>query len=162
MSTSDDNVPVRIELIILAADGDRLTYRTVQRRLTARAEPDAVAKAAWGLPPGVPDGLLHSTSWRHEAGEVVLTYVAIPDADGSAERMPVAGWIAQGEDGMKPSPNVDLAEVAAHAARHLAFLRRTDDELAGALSAHPAVERLLARYTPAVAGEVGNGDGEPA
>src|SRR6185436_2581149 len=79
VSTRDARVPVLVEVMLLAADGGQLTYRAVHRRLTARAEPDAVAKTAWAPPADCRDGLLHSTSWRHEAGEVVLTYVAIPD-----------------------------------------------------------------------------------
>jgi len=151
-------VPVVVEVIMLVARGGELAYRAVRRPLAVDDEPDSVARAAWDLPPDTTDGLLHSTSWRHESGRVILTYVALPDPDPSARHAAVAGWVARGENGMEPSPDVELAEVAAHAARHLSFLEHTDDEVAKALAPHPAIRRLLTRYAPAMAGQVADSD----
>lgn len=66
-------VPVRVEVVILAAEDGVLTFRAAHQALPVDHEPDAVARAACVLPPAC-DGLLHSTSWRYDAGHVILTY----------------------------------------------------------------------------------------
>lgn len=157
-SVSARAVSVRIEVILLAVDDRRLTFRAVHRRLRGDDKPDDVARAATGAAPT----LLHSTSWRHEAGRVVLTYVALPDPDAGAHRFPVGSSIAQGEDGQDPSPDVDLAEVAAHACRHLAFLDRTDAEVSDVLAGHRELRRLVRGFAPDVAGEATDDDGAGA
>jgi hypothetical protein len=151
-------VPVVVEVLVLSVDGDTLTFRTARRPLPASVDPDTVARQASGLTPQTRDGLLHSTSWRYEQDRVVLTYVAIPDVDPGAARQPVAEAIVRGEDATDPSPDVDGAEVAAHACRHLAFLDRTDVDVAAALAHHRGVRRLVRRYVPDVAGQAAEAD----
>jgi hypothetical protein len=43
-------------------------------------------------------------------------------------------------------------EVAAHACRHLAFLRATDSVVGGIADAHSGLWRLIAEFRPDVAG----------
>jgi hypothetical protein len=156
---SETAVRVRIEVILLAVDDQRLTFRAVHHPLDGGDEPDDVARTAAGLATGSAPTLLHSTSWRHDDGHVVLTYVALPDPDPGAVRFPVGATIEQGEDGADPSPDVDLADVAAHACRHLAFLDRTDAEVSAALVDQRELRGLVRGFAPDVAGEASDDHG---
>ena len=80
--------------------------------------------------------LLHSTSWRHEAGRVVLTYAAVVEPAVGAESRPV--WrvpLARGSALTAPEA-IDEDQVAAHALVHLAWLAGHDAAVAVALSGH--------------------------
>ena len=59
-------------------------------------------------------GSLHSTSWRFAAGQIVLTYAALPDPDPStAAVLHPPHEPARGADPLTPSPpQVDQADVA--------------------------------------------------
>jgi hypothetical protein len=142
---------VYIELILVSVDPDGLTFRTAGCALPDGAEPDQVASDLG--PTSESDALLHSTSWRYEPGRVILTYVVVPDPDPGAKRRPVADDLAQSEDASE-GPDVALAQVAAHACRHLAFLLATDEEVARAMAGQKDVRRLLRRYVPDVAGRL--------
>jgi hypothetical protein len=150
-------IPVLIEVIVLAELGEHrgnaLGFRTARRQLTCDLEPDRAAREACGFLPDS-DGLLHSTSWRYEDRQVVLTYVALPDPVTSARHEPVGETVATGDDAMRPSPAPKLCDVAAHACRHLAFLAATDRQVRTALDRHPRLSRHLRRYDPDVAGEL--------
>jgi hypothetical protein len=139
-----------VETVLLSARGGWLCFRTVRRPLGAGEHPDACARSLAG--PGV--GLLHSTSWRHTTGGIVLTYVALPDPDLAAPAEPVLDLpAARGPDPLTPSPAiVRPADLAAHACRHLAFLRHTDAQVAGAAAGAAELWDLIDVFTPAVAG----------
>jgi hypothetical protein len=88
------------------------------------------AAARYGLDPL----LVHSTSWRHEDGELVITYVAVvaPPAERShylAEEPVRRSDLARG-DAFGPPPEIGLAQVVEHALRHLAWLV-ADDPVVG-------------------------------
>jgi len=143
-------VRARVETVLLSARGGRLCFRTVSRPLGDGEHPDACARSLAG--PGV--ALLHSTSWRHTADGIVLTYVALPDRDLTVTVEPVLDLPAtRGPDPLTPSPAVVRpVDVAAHACRHLAFLRHTDPQVAGAAIGARELWDLIDVFTPAVAG----------
>jgi transposase InsO family protein len=94
------------------------------------ADPDAAALAVSGLdrdqPP--PGAVSHATSWRAApGGELVLTYTALPDP-ASDQAVPLtAPSIICSNDPLRPVPDgLHAHHVAAHGARHLAYLARTD------------------------------------
>lgn len=109
---------------------------------------DAVLGAAlarYGLTPIV----LHSTSWRHEADHVVLTYLAVvaPPAAANANLAtePVERVeLARGDRAAPPSA-IAVGQVLEHALRHLAWLLADDPAVAAAL---PDWHVPLADYVP--------------
>ncbi|MEH1127429.1 hypothetical protein [Micromonospora sp. CPCC 206061] len=141
-------VRVLVEVVLLSARGGGVCFRTVTGWLGTGEHPDAYARSLAGA--GV--GLLHSTSWRYAAGGIVLTYAALPDPDPAAPAEPVPDLPAvHGADPLAPSPAVVRpVDVAAHACRHLAFLRHTDPQVA--THAGGALWTLLGGFAPAVAG----------
>jgi hypothetical protein len=114
----------------------------------ARAKPEEVALRAieqLGLQPIV----LHSTSWRQAAEEVVLTYLAVV----STPAAPPVSWttapiiraeLARG-DATAPPSAIGILQVQEHALRHLAWLLRDDAAIAGVL---PDWLEILADYVP--------------
>ncbi len=142
-----------VEVFRLGVRGAHLTYRVSEHRLDGDVHPDVLARRLAGS--GQID-VLHSTSWRFAAGRIVLTYVALPDPD-PREAVPLAPNtdVATGEDPLSPSPvTVELDAVAAHACRHLAFLRHTDPVIAAAASRKPGLWALISAFQPDVAGAV--------
>jgi hypothetical protein len=139
-----------VETVLLSARGGELHFRTVARRLDDGEHPDSCARSLAG--PGV--GLLHSTSWRYTDGGIVLTYAGLPDPDHTARAEPVPDLPAiRGTDPLTPSPpGVREVDVAAHACRHLAFLRHTDPQVAGTIAEATEIWDLIDVFTPAVAG----------
>ena len=83
--------------------------------------------------------LAHSTSWRHEAGRIVLTYVAVvrePEfvPDGPMVPVPVGhAELARG-DRFAPPPEIGVAQVVEHAFRHLSWLVKDDPVVRKSLS----------------------------
>ncbi|MFD0576050.1 hypothetical protein [Dactylosporangium darangshiense] len=169
---------VRVEVLVVGARDGAVHYRPVDGELPAGAHPDATATAlAASLvnarPVAVPDGLggaqcdgpqpvwapppltmLHSTSWRYAAGAVVLTYVAVFDgAPPPGATVLGPHGIAHSGDPAAPSPPYVCADaVAAHAMRHVAWLRGADEVAATALARLPGLWRALDGYVPAPAG----------
>lgn len=93
--------------------------------------------------------LVHSTSWRYERGQVVLTFtVVIPaDAVGDMEAEEVGrAALARGEAREAPE-TIDVGAVLEHGLRHLAWLAADDQEVATALS--PGWHAVLSGYVPA-------------
>lgn len=92
------------------------------------------ALARYGLTPL----LVHSTSWRHEGDEIVLTYVAAVDEPGESSEMPPRmmevlpvgrAALARG-DALGPPTDIGIEQVVEHAFRHLAWLL-ADDAVVG-------------------------------
>ncbi len=114
----------------------------------AGARPEEVAAGVLqGL--GFQPLVMHSTSWRHGGGEVVLTYLAVvaPDAvlPESWEAAPVVhAELARG-DATTPPPVIGVSQVLEHALRHLAWLLRDDEGIARAL---PGWLDALRDYVP--------------
>jgi hypothetical protein len=92
--------------------------------------------------------VLHSTSWRHQGGEAVLTYLAVV----SAVAGPPEGWVAfpvaRAElargDTTAPPPTIGVEQVLEHALRHLAWLLADD----------PVIRETLPDWKPYLAGYV--------
>ncbi|GAA2574511.1 hypothetical protein GCM10010435_57590 [Winogradskya consettensis] len=151
---------VAVETLLIGVHDGHLTYRAAEEGLADNEHPDAAARrlAGFGSPLGsLGSGrLIHSTSWRFDAGRIVLTYAALPDPDpATAQRFPASGAMTATGTALDPSPpHVDRADVIAHAARHLAFLHRTDPAVAEAALEQPPLWALLDAYQPDVAGPV--------
>jgi hypothetical protein len=144
-----------LEVLIVALEGDTPLWLkpvhadSLRVGLSASAKPGDVVLETLGWYDLVPR-VVHSTSWRHEEGRVVLTYVAVVDPPssiptGTLERIRVARTdLARGEAAAPPS-SIDVAQVLEHAFRHLAWLFRDDAEIAEAL---PGWNDVLDRYLP--------------
>jgi hypothetical protein len=160
-----------VETVLFSVQAGRLAFRVRRERLARRIawphvrfarsplgrrlddHPDALARRLAGLERA---GLLHSTSWRFEDGAVVLTYAAVPDP------APLGATPLEPERGV-PYPMDPLApgavrltghDVAAHAARHLSYLRRTDP-LVAETDAPADLWEAIGRCEPALAGVLG-------
>ncbi len=74
--------------------------------------------------------LLHSTSWRHEEGRLVLTYVAavvLPsERSHHLAEEPVARTELARGDAFGPPPEIGVTQVIEHAFRHLSWLMKDD------------------------------------
>lgn len=94
--------------------------------------------------------VIHSTSWRHQEGTVILTYLAVVEPPGrlppdSLVSQPVGrAELARGTAIGAPR-QIGVGAVVEHALRHLAWLLREDRAIAEAL---PAWKEVLARYEP--------------
>lgn len=91
--------------------------------------------------------VVHSTSWRHEDGHIILTYVAVVEPPvslppDSLVSLPVGHVeLARGE-AMSAPQAIGVAAVLEHALRHLSWLVRDD----------PAVTQALAGWREVLAG----------
>lgn len=94
--------------------------------------------------------VVHSTSWRHEDGRVILTYVAVVEdppklPEDSLVKLRVArAELARG--GATTAPKlIGVDAVLEHALRHLSWLVRDDPAVTQALGAWTGV---LAQFQP--------------
>lgn len=138
---------VSVETLMLRVGADnRWSYRRAMTRPGPGESPDEAARRLAGVAAGESGTVLHSTSWRYEPdGGLVLTYAVCPDPAPwlPAIEVPVLE-IARGEAPAAPSPDrVTLANVVAHAVRHLAFLVAEDPVVARALARHPLIGPAL-------------------
>lgn len=91
--------------------------------------------------------VVHSTSWRHEDGRVILTYVAVVRAPASLPAdslvtLPVQrAELARGSATAAPQ-SIGVAAVLEHAMRHLSWLVKDD----------PAVMETLGTWKDVLAG----------
>lgn len=94
--------------------------------------------------------VVHSTSWRHEGGRVILTYVAViaPPAGlppDSLVKLPIGrAELARGEAMAAPT-SIGVEAVIEHALRHLSWLVKDDPAVMKSLAGWSDV---LARYQP--------------
>jgi hypothetical protein len=82
--------------------------------------------------------VVHSTSWRHEQGRVVLSYVAVVDPPSSLPpatlvRTPVGRADLARGDAVAPPREIGVVQVIEHALRHLSWLVRDDPTIGQAL-----------------------------
>ncbi|AQZ64469.1 hypothetical protein BKM31_26100 [[Actinomadura] parvosata subsp. kistnae] len=138
---------VSVETLMLrVSTGRRWAYRHAITQPLRGESPDAAARRLAGVAAGDPGVVVHSTSWRHEPdGRIVLTYAICPDPEPwrAAVEVPVLE-IARGDAPATPSPErIALANVVAHAVRHLAFLMAEDPVVSGVLARHPLVAAAL-------------------
>lgn len=150
---------IEVYLLRCQADG-LLAYRRETTLLGPGEAPDTAAGRAGSRTdgePGEPLAVLHSTSWRYRGdGSIVLTYAGFPDPQPARPAVPIEGHdIARGDDPLSPTPpRVRNEEVAVHAARHLAFIVRTDPTVRLALERLPELARALAPLAPRPAGQL--------
>jgi hypothetical protein len=91
--------------------------------------------------------VVHSTSWRHEDGRIVLTYIAVVEPPSSLPpdsllSLPVGrAKLARGE-AMSAPKSIGVDAVLEHALRHLSWLVRDD----------PAVMKALVGWQEVLAG----------
>jgi hypothetical protein len=95
--------------------------------------------------------VVHSTSWRHDGGRLVLTYLAVvepppalPPADVIRAVPVVRSDLARGE-ATAPPKEIGVLQVIEHALRHLSWLLHDDPAIAEAL---PDWRPILDRYQP--------------
>lgn len=95
---------------------------------------------------------LHSTSWRYEHGRVVLTYAVFPDPTVRGSWSGLGEHVAVSEGPVNPSPQrLCDADVAAHAARHLADLAAgRDPHLVACAHRQPQAWQSLLRHADRV------------
>ena len=90
--------------------------------------------------------VVHSTSWRHEAGRIILTYIAVVLPPGelakdSLVKVPVRR-VELARGGATSAPEaIAIDAVIEHALRHLSWLVRDDPAVAGALEGWTAALR---------------------
>jgi hypothetical protein len=93
--------------------------------------------------------LVHSTSWRHEEGRLVLSYVAAVEPPDSLTHYLADEPVARAElargDAFGPPPEIGVAQVLEHAFRHLAWLVKDDAVVGDRLAPWTA---FLDRYEP--------------
>lgn len=130
---------VHVEVILLGLmAGRRLSYRTVRTPLPGHAPPDDHALALAALKDGQPGAVCHSTSWRTEGDLLVLTYGATPDPPPQHSISLDEPSVICSQDPVRPRPeHVHAHHVAAHAARHLAYLAEHDPTVQVALQQLP-------------------------
>lgn len=163
-----------VEVVLLSTDPSLtgVRYRMRTAPLASGRYPDDLARdlagpglgagpgpglgAGHGLGAGLngdPTRLLQSTSWRFQRDRVVLTYAALPDPDPAAAVPVPADGGATSDDPSAPAPaRIRPGDIAAHACRHLAYLRHTDPLVAECADAAPPLWDLIAEFTPTVAG----------
>lgn len=94
--------------------------------------------------------VVHSTSWRHEEGRVILTYIAVVQAPESLPAdslvtLPVQrAELARGSATAAPK-TIEVEAVLEHAMRHLSWLVKDDPAVMETL---PAWKDLLAGFQP--------------
>jgi hypothetical protein len=111
------------------------------------ADPMAVVAAISRLNVGEP-AVVHSTSWRHARGGVVLTFVVVFDAAAihGLATVPVQRHeLTRGEATTAPR-QISAGPVIEHGLRHLAWLARDDADVAEALP--PGWLAILDAYVP--------------
>src|SRR5438876_10311364 len=88
--------------------------------------------------------VVHSTSWRHEEGRIILTYIAVVERPSAlpADSLMITplrrAEVARGEAMAAPT-SIAVEAVLEHALRHLSWLVRDDPAVMKALSDWKAV-----------------------
>ena len=138
-----------VELIAARFEGDRVRYLVSRHACATGIDPDDTARAAmaWRFP-AVPlrRVVVHSTSWRYEHGDLLLTYLAYSDELPFDELPQVLPRETQ-------AVGAGIASVVAHAIRHLAFLAGQEPEKYGRAITSETLAHLR-RLEPEVAGRI--------
>lgn len=125
---------VVVEVVLIRLQSGVLHHRFARRTLTGDERPD---NAALDLARAEDGAVCHSTSWRYQDGDVVLTYAVVPDPQPSRPAVALtAPSVLSSSDPLRPTP-ADIHEhhVVAHAVRHLAYLANTDPTIADVAAA---------------------------
>ena len=152
---SPDFVAQTLEVLPVGLRGGRLFWlkpvhaESLRVGLSATARPGEVVLDVLKWYPLRPI-VVHSTSWRHEEGRVILTYVAavVPPeqlpADSLAELPVGRSELARAEATAAPKA-IGVEAVLEHALRHLAWLVKDDPAVMRELAAW---EEVLAAFQP--------------
>jgi hypothetical protein len=158
-----------LEIFFTHLAADQVWFVHEQHPLTAEAGPpdqQVRARLARTFPPattGVAASVIHSTSWRYEAGRLILTYLvytgALTPATPTARSVPLGELaLARSGDPTAPHPpQITPHHVLAHGLRHLRFLAQTDRTVRAALRADPGTLPRLMQLPPALAGNLPTG-----
>ena len=82
--------------------------------------------------------VVHSTSWRHEEGRIILTYIAAVESPGELARDSLVALAVKRAElarggAMSAPKSIGVEAVIEHALRHLAWLVRDDPAVASEL-----------------------------
>lgn len=148
-ATSARHRQVVVEVVLFSVtSGGALAYRILHAPLPAGVDPDSAALTVSGLDRErpAPGAVSHATSWRAAPdGRLVLTYSALPDpsAAGRAVLLTTPSIVCS-DDPLRPAPDgLHAHHVAAHGARHLAYLVRTDPVVGRSARLAPEIWRLI-------------------
>jgi len=131
----------RGNIVLTGPCGPAPWYIQVERDASPSDVVFSLAKLNMGEP-----AVVHSTSWRHARGGIVLTFVAVVDAIDRFDQIPVQrAVLARGGPASAPEL-VPIEAVIEHGLRHLAWLASDDPAVAEALP--DGWPTALARYTP--------------
>jgi hypothetical protein len=122
---------------------------SLQIGLARTAQPGSAVIDAMGWYPLTPR-VVHSTSWRFESGQVVLTYIAVVQPPGklppgSLDEVAIERTDLARGTSLAPPKAIGVTAVLEHALRHLSWLIRDDAAIAEAL---PDYAEILASYQP--------------
>ncbi len=139
---------VAVEVVLLSVSpDDGVAFRIVSTEPPAGDAPDETALRLSGLTGAAEEGAVsHAASWRFEhPATLVLTYTALPDPQpGGAEPLASPSVVCSG-DPLRPGPEaLHGHHVAAHGARHLAYLAQSDPAVRAAAYCAPGAWRALA------------------
>jgi hypothetical protein len=143
---------LEVLFIYLGTDGAHnlrpIHAETLRLGWSPQAKPgEIVVEAAdrYGLKPL----LVHSTSWRHEEGRLILTYIAVVEPAKKLTHYltdePVGRADLARGDAFGPPPQIGVAQVLEHAFRHLAWLVKDDEVVGNRLAAWVG---FLSDFTP--------------
>ncbi|WP_248959916.1 hypothetical protein [Sphaerisporangium perillae] len=143
---------VSVETLALRANSSGgWAYRRLVTTPLPGENPDQAARRVSGVAAEQSSVTVHSTSWRYDpSGQVVLTYAVCPDP---WLELPAAELtymrVARGGAPATPTPDdLTVANVVAHAIRHLAFLKVTDPVVRATLERVPEIAAGLDRLCP--------------
>jgi hypothetical protein len=148
---SPEFVAQTLEVLPVGMDSDGLFWMkpihadSLRVGLGASAKPHATVLEVLRWYPLEPV-VVHSTSWRHEEGRVILTYVAVIETprslppDSLLKLRVGRASLARG-DAMAAPRSIGVDAVLEHALRHLSWLVKDD----------PAVMETLSSWTQALA-----------
>ena len=145
-----------LELLILTRDGDEAVWLKPEHGdsllvdVPAAGSPGDVVLGTLRRYQLVPR-VVHSTSWRHEGGRLMLTYLAVVDAPAAPSpsdamrAVPVVRTDLARGAATAPPKEIGVLQVIEHALRHLSWLVIDDPAISEAL---PDWRPILADYQP--------------
>ena len=145
--------PIRAEVFTVALDGDTMMLTgpcgSAPWHIEVRGEEHPLETARRIVADALPGVLLvHSTSWRWDAGTTTLTFLAVipDDAIGPMEAESIERVDLARSAAAEAPTSIAYRQVLEHALRHLAWLASEDEVVATTLS--PEWHDRLALYVP--------------
>ena len=142
---------ISVEVLLFHLDCKCLKWRRLKGNLNENSSPDETAlQLAIETVAEEPKSICHSTSWRYENNEIILTYAFLPDPNPFLPSCPLnfAGTIKTSADPLRPSPvDLECDNVATHAVLHLAELARRDPIVKTQSCFHPDLWHSIQQYS---------------